>query len=407
MFRRASAAAVGPTRVKRPRLIRLAELLVPQRPAPWTAGGLGVLCSVLTALFVTTLAGRRAPTPAIGWTLSGVCGTLVFAGALHVLALALRRETFGPRWRWQLAAKLYGGLLVAGVVAAAVELGLRMWLALPVRFGVMAFLAHAAWFWLVGLAANAFGALRRRVADQDVVLRERGRDLDHTRTLLVRADERVRREAAEVLHGRVQSRLLASQMRLERIARELPDGEGEAGNELAEVIAVLDDLRVNDVRATSHLLHPPTVRISLLSALRSLVATFEGLFAIEVQLVASSEVVDLDDPTEGSLDEATRLVFYRVLEEALQNAHRHGHASTVTAELSLVTAGRLQMRVTDDGVGFDPDQFTIGLGVASIAARVEDSGGAWWIASTPGGGTTVTALVPLPVRDASRDVTPP
>ena len=75
----------------------------------------------------------------------------------------------------------------------------------------------------------------------------------------------------------------------------------------------------------------------------------------------------------------------------------------------LVTAGRLQMRVADDGVGFDPDEFTIGLGVASMAARVEDSGGAWWISSTPGGGTTVTALVPLPPRkaEAADDLTPP
>jgi signal transduction histidine kinase len=222
------------------------------------------------------------------------------------------------------------------------------------------------------------------------------RDLDRTRALLARADERVRREAAEVLHGRVQSRLLASQVRLERAAQIMATDPGLAERELSDVVSVLDDLRVNDVRFTSHQLHPPTIRISLLSALRSLIATFEGSFAVDVELHTAPEVVDLDDPAEGRLDEATRLVLYRVLEEALQNAYKHGHATEVSVDLASLPGGRLQMRVIDNGVGFAPESFTIGLGVASMAARVEDHAGAWWISSNPGSGTTLTAIVPIP-----------
>ena len=384
------------------RLVRAAELVVPQRPAPWTVAGLGALCAVLTALFVTSLDQHAAAQPAIAWTLSALCGTAVFSLAVLGLARWLRRAHFGPGLSWPLAARIYLGYAVAGGAAAFVEHAVRDALALPVSGRPLGYLAHVTWYWLVAVAANAFGVLRGRVAEQDVALRERVRDLDRTRAMLARADERVRRDAAEVLHGRVQSRLLASQVRLERVVRELAADPALAEREVAEVVAVLEDLRVNDIRFTSHQLHPPTVRINLLSALRSLIATFEGSFAVDVVLRTAPEVAELDDPITGRLDEPTRLVVYRVLEEALQNAYRHGRATEVTVDLTLAPGPRLHLSVVDDGVGFDPDHFTIGLGVASMAARVEDQGGAWWISSTPGGGTTVTAIVPVPAARPDR-----
>lgn len=394
-----------PSRQASPRLIRAAELVVPQRPAPWTVAGLGLMASILTSLFVSTLDSQAAPHPAIAWTLSGMVGTAVFSLGVAVLARLLRREHFGPGISWPMVSKVYGGYFVAGFLAALVEHALRDELILPVAQGANSYIAHLMWFWLVGLAANAFGALRRRVIEQDVALRERVRDLDRTRALLARADERVRREAAEVLHGRVQSRLLASQVRLERAAALVVSDPQAAERELGEVVSVLDDLRVNDVRFTSHQLHPPTIRISLLSALRSLIATFEGSFAVDVELRTAPEVADLDDPVEGRLDEATRLVLYRVLEEALQNAYKHGKATEVSVELTCLPGGRLQLRVTDNGIGFAPEAFTIGLGVASMAARVEDHAGAWWISSNPGAGTTLTAIVPIPAKPGPSSTT--
>lgn len=377
--------------------LRAGELLVPQRPAPWTAAGLCLLAAILTSLFVATLDRSAAPRPAVAWTLSGLCGTVVFVVGVWLLAAVLRREHFGPGVWWGLVARVYGGYAVAGLAAAAVEREVRTALVLPIDRDLLGLASHTAWFWLVGVAANAFAVLRRRVTEQDVALRERVRDLDRTRALLARADERVRRDAAEVLHGRVQSRLLASQVRIERAVKSLATDPAAAVAELADVVAVLDDLRVNDVRFTSHQLHPPTIRISLLSALRSLVATFEGSFAVDVDLRTTPEVTALDDPTAGALDESTRLVLYRVLEESLQNSYRHGRATAVQVDLSVLPGARLQLRVSDNGVGFSPDDFTIGLGVASLAARVEDQGGAWWISSSPGTGTILTAVVPLPV----------
>jgi two-component system NarL family sensor kinase len=63
-------------------------------------------------------------------------------------------------------------------------------------------------------------------------------------------------------------------------------------------------------------------------------------------------------------------------------------------------AGLLRVEVVDDGVGFDPgaarDFLRAGrVGLASMRERTELGGGMLLVHSTPGGGTTIVATLPL------------
>jgi signal transduction histidine kinase len=51
--------------------------------------------------------------------------------------------------------------------------------------------------------------------------------------------------------------------------------------------------------------------------------------------------------------------------------------------------------VTDDGVGFDPDQVSRGLGLGGMADRLEAIGGRLDVRSSPGAGTTIAGVVPI------------
>jgi signal transduction histidine kinase len=51
----------------------------------------------------------------------------------------------------------------------------------------------------------------------------------------------------------------------------------------------------------------------------------------------------------------TQIVFYRVVQEALNNVAKHARASHVSLALQLVD-GAVEMRIRDNGVGFDPEQ---------------------------------------------------
>ena len=89
------------------------------------------------------------------------------------------------------------------------------------------------------------------------------------------------------------------------------------------------------------------------------------------------------------------LCLFRVAQEALSNAARHAHASAVTVLLSPSGKG-LQLAVSDNGSGFDPEgsRQHASLGLASMRERVRLLRGELDIESTPGRGTTVVAWVP-------------
>jgi PAS domain S-box-containing protein len=112
--------------------------------------------------------------------------------------------------------------------------------------------------------------------------------------------------------------------------------------------------------------------------------------------------VAVSGSTGGRLLTDVETAVYRVVQEALTNAARHGRPSVVTVELSRRTR-TLSGRVVDDGSGFDM-KATLGrtsasLGLVGMRERLAALGGSLTVTSTPGHGTTVQFEVPLEERD--------
>jgi signal transduction histidine kinase len=87
---------------------------------------------------------------------------------------------------------------------------------------------------------------------------------------------------------------------------------------------------------------------------------------------------------------------YRIAQEALHNALRHGAPSTVEVRLG-AAGGVVRLEVADDGSGFDPRPAGSSgrLGLASMRDRARAAGGRLELASAPGRGTTVRLLLPV------------
>ena len=98
------------------------------------------------------------------------------------------------------------------------------------------------------------------------------------------------------------------------------------------------------------------------------------------------------EPTRHTPELETAL--YRVTQEALTNATKHGHANRAVIEI-LEHADTIQLTVSDDGDGFDPATSTSGFGLLGIRERIQLLHGTVQIASSPGQGTTVTASLPV------------
>jgi CheY-like chemotaxis protein len=224
------------------------------------------------------------------------------------------------------------------------------------------------------------------------VLREQVDELERSRRLIATAEERLRQEIAELLHSRVQNRLLLAWYRLDECREVMAAEPARARELLEEVSQQLHQVREHDVREVSHLLHPSIIQVGLVPAVERLAEDFLPQFRVELEV--GGVVAELDDPEDNHLPEVVRLAAYRVVEEALGNAARHARPNRVDVALGVVDE-QLAIQVRDDGLGFDSRVVRAGLGLSSIAARVGCVGGSWRVSSSVGQGTSLEAFLPL------------
>jgi len=217
--------------------------------------------------------------------------------------------------------------------------------------------------------------------------------LRQSREDVIAAEERVREQIAELLHGRVQSRLLLARHRLEQCCRDWSADPPRARELLVDAVTELDEIREREVRRASYRLHPSFIREGLGAAAQELVDRIDGDPSVTLEIDPAFK--RLDTPIRNAVPEPLRLVGFRVIEEALANTLRHAGAKHVQVRLGLDRDGLLTIMVADDGRGFDPASAQHGLGFASVESRVAQVGGCWSIESTPGGGTRVLAELPL------------
>ena len=90
-------------------------------------------------------------------------------------------------------------------------------------------------------------------------------------------------------------------------------------------------------------------------------------------------------------------------QEALANVGRHARATHVSVTIDS-TPFSVQLRVEDDGVGFESGQATAGMGLCNMRARIEPLSGTVAVSSTPGMGTEVRVSVPHAPQPSAADV---
>ena len=220
--------------------------------------------------------------------------------------------------------------------------------------------------------------------------------------------ERRRRKSSEVTAHDLSRKLINSQEEERaRLARELHDditqrlavlaleaGHAERGpsSEVADVLRTIREglARLSrDVHALSYSLHPSVLEeLGLCEALKVECEQLEHTSALRVALTTCDLPV--------SLPKDIGLCLFRVAQESVRNVVRHASATEVKIHLQHVDRG-LEIKVIDDGGGFDPDELLnkARLGHASMEQRVAVLGGRLKIESKPSHGTAVSAWVPL------------
>lgn len=196
----------------------------------------------------------------------------------------------------------------------------------------------------------------------------------HSMRRVLVAQEAERRRVAQELHDEIGQNLTAAVLELNRVR--------EGGVVLAEALDDAQLLARESLETLSEItarLRPATFDdLGLSSALQSLAADSERRTGIEVGTVVDGALHVLDPDAE--------LVLYRVAQEALTNALRHGECSRVSIEVRRDDEG-VVLRVVDDGVGLG--DATSGAGIRGMRERAAMIGGRLRFTSAPTGGTVV------------------
>jgi PAS domain S-box-containing protein len=241
------------------------------------------------------------------------------------------------------------------------------------------------------LLINVVDSTKRREMEETLVASSR--ELQALASMLLTAQENERKRIALELHDSTVATLAAIKFRLERIL--ISNGEeGKQAKKPLEEIATALSTAINEVRRTMINLRPSILDdLGILATINWFCREFEKTYlTMEVEKKIEIEEHEVPDPL--------RIVIFRVLQEAMNNAGKHSKADRLTVSLRKVD-GDLKLSVEDNGRGFDVSQGTVsseerrGLGMYSMRERVRVSGGILFVESGNGKGTSIRASWPI------------
>ena len=243
--------------------------------------------------------------------------------------------------------------------------------------------------WVLGLLAAtvaAAGLVLAWLLHQLRRSREHGRQLADSRRRLADSREAERMRLARELHDGPMQDLQAMRLALSVAAR---DG---AGPEVPELNVALLGV-ASELRRIAEDLRPPVLdTFGLAAALRALADR------LRARHPGAALELELDDDG-ADLPDGVGIALYRIAQEAISNALRHGGAALLRARYHRGAAAA-DLRIEDDGRGFAlPRDLTEleregHLGLAGMKERAESLGGRLRIESEPGR-TVVHASLPL------------
>ncbi|WP_396214036.1 GAF domain-containing sensor histidine kinase [Gemmatimonas sp.] len=198
--------------------------------------------------------------------------------------------------------------------------------------------------------------------------------------------EEERQHIARELHDEAGQALVGVKLSLQAMGRLVPTEVPALRGQLAHLRAQVNDAATR-LKVLARRLRPPTLdRLGLDMALQQLAQESGEHYGFEVHLLQK-----LDERLPAELETA----LFRVTQEALTNAAAHAAAQVVEIRVEIFDRATIDLRISDNGVGFDPSERSSGLGLLGMRERVNMLGGQFAVTSAPGEGTTIRVTAPI------------
>lgn len=205
---------------------------------------------------------------------------------------------------------------------------------------------------------------------------------------ILEISDREQRRIGQDLHDGLCQHLTAIELMSQVVAQKLAARSQPEADRMGEIAGHVRNV-IGQTRLLARGLSPVTLESEgLMSALKELALNTTGMFGVKCEFECRPAVL-VDD-------HATATHLYRIAQEAVSNAIKHGHASEVLIRLNQEDS-RVAVTVTDNGTGFPkiPPVGT-GMGLRIMQSRAGMIGGALSVTNRPAGGASVNCSVSVP-----------
>jgi PAS domain S-box-containing protein len=243
---------------------------------------------------------------------------------------------------------------------------------------------------ILGKMASFIDISKRKEAEKK--LRESEGRLRVLSRKIVESQENERKLVAKELHDGVGGNLAAIKFALEQKMASQDNDSANEGISLEKIVANIKDTIAEVRRISNHLMPSMLEDLGLLETIRCFCRE-------QNEYYQNARIITQLDIDEKTIPETLKITIFRVIQEAMTNAFKHGEADTI--ELSLIKVGDyIELCVTDNGCGFHPEnissnQDSLGrLGLKGMNDRAEVCNGTCEVSSEIGKGTKVKLSLP-------------
>ncbi len=238
-------------------------------------------------------------------------------------------------------------------------------------------------------------------AQLESVILERTAELQILSQRLLKVQDEEKRKLARDLHDSTGQTLAALKISVSLLVKHCRQDSSTL--DLVSQVSALADQAIDEIRTTSYLLHPPLLdEVGFSCAAEWYVDGFAKRSGINVTLNLATE--------RERLPIGMEVAFFRVLQEALTNVHRHSGASQATVYFQR-RSETVVLEVRDSGSGIPAERLLrlrqgnaeTGVGMAGMRERLNELNGMLEIESV-GCGTSIRATVPLPKPTTLRTI---
>ena len=315
-----------------------------------------------------------------------VAGYAIFFSAFYLIPVALAAWYVGKAFGILISISSVTVSLVGDYAAGAAYPNLLV----PIWNGLIELTVYTVVVQILASLRKLHGELEERVRQRTTALTNEMQGRARLEKELLEVSEREQRRIGHDLHDGICQHWAATAMAGQVLGEKLAAKSLPEAADAWEVVKLVE----NGITLTRNLAHgiaPPEMESEgLVRALQELAANISKMFKITC-------VFECDSPPLVD-DTAAATHLYRIAQEAVNNAIRHGKPSQIVISLAN-RKGQVELTIEDDGSGLAEDwQKNRGLGTRIMAHRAAMIGGAFSLEPNPTGGTFVKCSMPAPAN---------